>query len=133
MKPKSATFFTEINKTHSRSQTTTEKELGTASSFQKTKLSTNDLPKSKQSGHVNSTQIKTSKMKVLDYMVNEGTQFANLENIEEFYKESASENNKKYDSLSDEIARKKEQLDNLDNLIKNVRAFIFIVMYYLYY
>ena len=131
MKPKSASknlFFTEVNSNHNnRSLSTTNKNILTSSSIHSnlngmnTTLSkANERPKSRQTGHVSTNQIKQTKMKVLDYMINDGTQFANLEKIEEFYKENNCENNNKYDFLSSDINRKKDQIKKLDELIKNV-------------
>lgn len=112
-------FFTEVDE-QTRSQTTTSKRNMNTN---KSKLYSNDRPKTEQTGHINPSQIKSSKIGVLDYMITKETQFANLESIEEFFIENSNENNKKYASLNLQIQKKKEQLKSLDDLIREVNNF----------
>ena len=108
-------FVTEVNKPQTkRSQTSNSKRNNEISKLY------NERPKSRQTGHIYPKQIKASKIKVLDFMINEGTQFANLDNIEEFYIENSNENSKKYDKYKIDILKKKEYILKLDGLIEQV-------------
>ena len=136
MKPKSRLsvnnalnlFVTEVNSNSSnRSQTTKHKQSNLQSTYSRqSSLNERSLKQAKLTGHLDSKQIKKGKMQLLNYMINEGTQFANLENIEEYYTANAYENNKNYDLHSSEIQKKKDEIDKLDLLIKQVRQFIII-------
>ena len=82
-------FFTEINKPNRSQTSSSRREL----EQNKKRRLYNERPNSKQTGHIFPRQIKTSKIKVLDYMIKDGTQYANLDNIEEFFLNNANENN----------------------------------------
>lgn len=74
----------------------------------------------------NRNTFEKTTSQVLNFMVNEETQFADLTKIEDYYRQKALKYNTTYNNNDLEIEKKKKQLEDLEMQIEQVNLFIYI-------